>query len=65
MLLALKAECGGDILEIKIDMLGCIGITIEAYILQTFHILQNFKSYHKTICSGRFCINLLLLPVLK
>ena len=39
--------------------------TIEAYILQTFHILQNFKSYHKTICSGRFCINLLLLPVLK
>ena len=39
--------------------------TIEAYILQTFHILQNFKSYHKTICSERFCINLLLLPVLK
>ena len=39
--------------------------TIEGYILQTFHILQNFKSYHKNICSERFCINLLLLPVLK
>jgi len=27
---------------------------MDAYILQTFHILQNFKGYHETNFIGRF-----------
>ena len=36
------------------SLLGAALTTMDAYILQTFHILQNFKGCHKTNCIGRF-----------